>query len=172
MALVATVGSDTANSYVTVTEAEAYFATAALTTAWDSASTPERESALITATARLDQHAFVGVPVNSLNGTATGTTQALQWPRAYAKAPSGAYYLTTIIPEPIKRATYKLAYQLLASPTFLQPTGLEGFKRAKVGPIDVEPRGSVGSGELPDDVVREIDHLLDVSPLTFRMVRG
>lgn len=162
----ATIAGANANSYVTLAEATSFFEEAALSTAWDAASTDEKNRALISATRRLDQQDFRGAPVNPLTGTAESGTQALQWPR------SGTGYLTTVIPEPIKRATLKLAYSLLADPSFLQESGLENFDRAKVGPLEVDIRHSQSAGDLPDDVARELEDLVLTSMLQFPMVRG
>lgn len=108
-----TVGGENANSYVTLAEADAFFEEQALSTAWDAAADDDKNRALISATRRLDQEDFRGVPVNSLTGKASSDTQALQWPR------SGAGFLKTVIPEPIKRATMKLAYSFVDDTAFL-----------------------------------------------------
>lgn len=162
----ATVGGSTANSYVTLAEADAFFEEQPLSTAWDDATDDQKNRALIAATRRLDQEVYVGSPASPLTGTSGGTTQALQWPR------SGAGYLTTVIPAPIKHATMKLAYSLIDDAELLQDSGLEGFDRAKVGPIEVEVRHAQESGALPADVQREIEDLLGTGRLQFRMVRG
>lgn len=164
--IVATVGGETSNSYVTLAEANAFFEGETLSTAWDAAADDEKNRALVTATRRIDQEDFRGIPVNSLTGKASTDTQALQWPRAKAG------YLKTVIPEPIKRATMLLAYVLVSDTDLLQDSGLEKFNRAKVGPLEVDVRHSHSAGALPDDVARELEDLTLTSRAQFPMVRG
>lgn len=71
-----TVGGNAANTYVSMDEATAYFATRSGADAqvWrDSSDTDKKAMALISATARLDQEAF--------EGTRTTATQRLAFPR-------------------------------------------------------------------------------------------
>lgn len=169
-----TVGGASANSYVTLVEAEAFFDAQPLTTAWDAAADDDAKNrALIAAAARIDQEEFLGEPVNPLTGTSSGTTQAMKWPRTDVLDAVGNEYLSTVIPEKVKRAQFKLAYILLDDAEFAQDTGLEGFSRAKVGPLEVEPRHSRSAGDLPDDVLRELRGLLATgSALNFAIQRG
>ena len=73
MALNATVGSASADSFVSVSDADAYIDTRLNVTAWTGASTPDKERALKSATRELNLLAYLGTRVD--------TTQALAWPR-------------------------------------------------------------------------------------------
>jgi hypothetical protein len=68
-------------------------------------------------------------------------------------------------------ATAKLANRMLAE-DLLDETGLEGFERVKVGPIDVTVNESRTGGTLPADVRKDIWPLLRGSPYQFPIVRG
>ena len=72
MALVATVNGATSNSFITVAEADTYWATNLYATNWDGATTANKEKALKMATRILDEKvAWVGTRATS--------TQALGW---------------------------------------------------------------------------------------------
>jgi hypothetical protein len=131
------------NSWVTLEEADAYFATLLNTGAWTEAgeeSPPLQEPALITAHGRLSQETF---------------SKAID-----ADDP----------PENLKRAQMKLALAMLDD-DMLADTGLEGFESLKVGPISMVLRSRV-AGALPADVRRELGGLLMGSPYQFRILRG
>lgn len=180
VAIVTTVGGSTANSYVTVAEATAYFAGRLDAGDWTDAGTtsPETQSnALVMAARRLDQERFKGVRVDA--------SQALQWPRYGVEKPDLAYsvlagplleealwYTTTEIPQRIKDAQMELALALLKSTDLLDDTGLDAFKNIKVGPIDITPRAGQEAGELPDVVMRGLMPLLDSAPNSVRLLRG
>lgn len=171
--LVATVGASTANAYATVAEAVSFFEGRDGVDAWTAAGADARARALILATGRIDQEEFEGSPVNALNGTSEGTTQALKWPRSGATNEEGWDYLTTVIPEPIKRATYELALEILGGGVSLSDTGLEGFEAVKVGPLSVTPRHSRRAGELPENVMRYLRPLMTTpSGAVFRIERA
>lgn len=107
-AIVATVGSETANSYGTIAEANAYFESHPYPDTWANASTDEKCRALVTATRLLDTwYEWEGVVASS--------SQALLWPRDAAYAPNGFLHTTDEIPERIKQATFELAKALLVS---------------------------------------------------------
>lgn len=172
MAIDATVGGASANSYVTLAEAVAYMADRYPSTSWDDASESSREAALVTAAQRLDQEAFRGVPVKPLTGTSNEPTQALKWPRQSVVNDEGWVYLDTIIPERVKRAQMKLAYFFLSGDITLAQSGLEQFHRAKVGPLEVEVRHAKRAGSLPEDVLREIRSLMVGGAVTVPLVRS
>ena len=78
----ATVGSASANSYITLADAQAIvdgFVEDADVTAWASATTDQKNRALFTATQRLDRERFLGARATD--------TQALQWPRTGVRKP-------------------------------------------------------------------------------------
>lgn len=157
MAIDATVGGASANSYVTMAEAHDYFDQRIPSTAWfETESTPDREAALVTGRIRLDQERFRGVPKLPLSGTLVSQTQALKWPRQGVVDDEGWTYRDDVIPGRIKRAQMELAYAVLSGDLALAQTGLERFSRARVGPLEVDIRHQQRAGTLPEAVRREL----------------
>jgi len=100
MALDATIGGTASNSYVTLTEANAYFANRAHASAWEDVDEPDK--ALMTATSVIDWYvSWKGVRVNG--------TQALDWPRSEVYDKTGVYYSEDIIPADVKTAVFEMA---------------------------------------------------------------
>lgn len=144
MALDATVGGTSSNSYVTQADATTYFGHRFDATEWTNASSDNRNIALMMATARLDQEEYTGLRVDD--------DQRLKWPR-YGVYVDNVYQEETAVPRPIKEATYELALAFLKDSTLLADTGLEGFQSVKLGELDVTPRFRSG-GTLPANVER------------------
>lgn len=172
MALDPTVGGSTSDSYVTLAEADTYFEARSPSTDWDAATDAEKESALKQAVRRLDVERFRGQTVNPPTGTSSGTTQALAFPRYSVRSREGWTFLHTVIPEPVKRAQMELAYAILSGEFETEETGLEGYSRAKVGPIEVEVRRTHSPGGLPSAVLRELEGLLVQSGAMVRLERA
>lgn len=117
-AIVATVGSASANSYVTMEEAAAYFGDRLNVSAWETAAGGDDQTkALLMATKRLERELWLGNRVSS--------TQALSWPRygvekidAVTGVNNGYYgfdqYDADEIPQQVKDAQCELALSLLA----------------------------------------------------------
>lgn len=163
MPLDATAGGMTANSYLTRAEAAAYFARRLRTSAWVGASDPEKDLALMTATARLDQEDFLGVKATR--------EQALKWPRYDTCDRDGYWYDSDSVPRPVQDAACELALYLLETDG-LRQSGLSNFAHIKLGPLDITPKQPQSSGALPAQVVRLLDHLLTSAPGMIRMLRG
>lgn len=108
--IVETVGSASANSYVTLDEAVTYFGDRLNTDAWDAAESGEgRNKALLMACKRLERENWLGNRVT--------TTQALSWPRYYVEKVDGVsceYYAATEIPQQVKDAQCELALAFLS----------------------------------------------------------
>jgi len=174
MAIDATIGGVSANSYVTMAEAVAYFGDRSPATDWDAATNPEREDALLSAARRLDQERFSGRPRNPLNGRSSGTTQAMKWPRQGVVDDEGWAFLDTVIPDAVKRAQMELAYLLLGSSggNFFADSGLGGFNSVQVGPISIDVRHSERDGRLPDHIRRDLAPLLTGSAANVTLHRG
>jgi hypothetical protein len=172
MAIDASVGGSASNSYVTLAEATAHFANRHPSTAWDDASAGDKERALLTATVLIEQMEFRGSPVKPLTDTSNEQTQALRWPRHGVQNDEGWTYLENVIPERLKRAQMELAYFLLSEDVKLGQTGLEGFNRAKVGPLEVDIRHAQRAGTLPENVRRELRPLLVSGAVTVPLVRS
>lgn len=154
--LVVTPGSASANSYLSDTEAETMADERLQATEWDDAVADDQARALIGATNLLDLHTF--------KGWKTTTTQRLKWPRTDVVDEDGEEYDTDDIPRFLKQATFETALWLLnknadsEDPT--QGTGLEGFKRAQVGPLSVDVNELFRSGDLPDHIRAMIRHVV------------
>ena len=99
----ATLQSETANSFVTLAEANAYFETVPSSTNWDNKTDDKKNRALISATRWIDTLNFYGDRCDQ--------SQALSWPR-------NNYHVDRVelacsaIPDDIKYATYELANAL------------------------------------------------------------
>ena len=140
MALDATLGGASANSYVTVAEADAYFATSFGRTAWGSASDANKEIVLIESTRLLDL-------LVSWKGYVKSDTQALRWPRTYVPNIDGRYISDSIVPKDVKNAVFELAYSLLSNGGF-QASENE-LAKVKVGPVSIDFSDTVKSNGLP-----------------------
>ena len=146
-----------ANSYISVEDADTYFGGRLNSDAWIAAG-GNKEIALAMATSRLDAEQYLGTPTTS--------TQRLKWPRSSVlrDGPSGddgAWYGGTMydvdtVPRPIQEACCELALALLTAGTTdpLAATGLEQFERLAVGSIDLTMRDGFRAGQLPDTVSR------------------
>ena len=157
----ATVGGASANSYLTLTEANTIVEGLILdddVTAWDSSSNDNKARALYTAAVRVDRERFLGARVTN--------TQALQWPRTGVRKPdtyintyatgfpfriSTDYFTDTEIPEQVKKAQGILAVYLNNNRDGLGLSGLEDYKTVKLGSIEATPNfyGAVGADRVP-----------------------
>ena len=176
LTLNATAADASANAYLTVASAVAYFEGRFDATNFTSCtSTTSQSMALVMATTRLDQERFYGVP--------TYSTQALQWPRSGVLDPRfaegtafdpgwGLCYDGDTIPTPIKNATCELALALLQDVTLLRDSGLEGYDEVSVGGVVVKPFKGHKAGDLPYAAQRELRGLRSQSPGSKEIVRG
>jgi|TARA_Y100000289_G_scaffold24604_1_gene24071 hypothetical protein len=157
----ATAGGASANSYITLSDAQDIidgFVEDADVTAWGSATDDQKNRALYTATQRLDRERFIGARATD--------TQALQWPRTGVRKPdtyvntyatgfpfriSDDYFTDEEIPDQVKRAQVVLAVYLNNNKDGIGLSGLEDYKRVKLGNIEVEPdkTGAVGADRVP-----------------------
>jgi len=124
------------NSYVDLAEATVYFTDRLDVDAWDIAADLEKEKALATATAMLDNMNWTGYSVSD--------AQPLAFPR------SGEYFdprvgtdvilNTTEIPLRIAKATYELAYHLLNNDGLLDDTGsVDSLEVGSIVLTDIRP---------------------------------
>jgi DnaT-like ssDNA binding protein len=116
-----TIGGASANSYVTLQNAEDYHDSRLNTEAWANATADNKTRALLMAANRLQSENWLGSRVT--------TTQRLAWPRMYVQKVDGIgpgygwgygygwlfgdVYLTTEIPQRVKDAQCELALSLL-----------------------------------------------------------
>lgn len=132
------VGASTANSYVTVAEADAYFDSAYCRSLWLSAEVDVKERLVISASRYLDQ--FI-----EWVGFRNDPIQSMAWPRKMADI-HGYLFPHNEIPRTVKEAVFELAYHMLSSGA---PISFEAqvVDRVKVGPIDVEfTNGAIDDG--------------------------
>lgn len=163
MALIATVGGASSNSFGTEEEADTYFEDRPQAADWRDLK-GAKESWLVQATDRLSQLSY--------QGKRADPDQALPFPRIGVIV-DGVRLASDEIPDAIKRAEFKLALLLSAEADPLADTGLEGFERLKVDVIEIVPRDTRPAGELPEDIRREIaPYLAGTSTLQFRVARG
>lgn len=147
-----TVGGDTANSYVSLAEADAYCDTRLYAGVWTNETDVDtRARALISATARIDQASFAG-----LRHT---TTQRLAWPRFDVRDPdTRVLILTTEIPRAIKEATVEYAMVLLAAQADLAITSTVSAYRSLALPgglkLDFRDDAPRAGDALPPVVIR------------------
>ncbi len=124
-------GLATAESYMSVADADTYFTNHGSPAAWTGATTPAKEAALRFATAWLDgQYAWVGL--------VKASTQALAWPRIGGYDSEGRAVDDASVPRRIKEAVGEVALAHLGSA--LNATLARGgaVKREQVGPLAVE----------------------------------
>lgn len=116
------------NSYVTVAEADAYFADRLDVAAWTDVVETEKSKALVTATSILDTLEW--------RGSVTDISQALAFPRDvdYFDPKMGrALSFSGTTPDRIVKATYELAYHLLNNDGLLDNTS--SVIEVRAGPI-------------------------------------
>lgn len=159
LTLVATVGSATANTYLTIAEGNDFADQMLGTLKWASSGEDLKAKALVMATRYLDELEYIGDRVT--------TTQALAWPRTEAACGDWSFS-TTVIPKPVQQATFDVAELLLTDPTLL--TGVSAgsaelipgipnsdLKRAKVDVLEVE--FSTASSVPPRFILDVMPHL-------------
>ena len=99
----ATIKSETANSYVTLTEANSYFETVPDSTTWDNKTDDQKNRSLIAATRWIDTFVY--------QGDRCDEDQALKFPRTNYQVDRVELSCSTI-PNNIKYAQYELARAL------------------------------------------------------------
>ena len=145
----ATVGSSTANSYVTIAESVTYFSTRAHSTAWENEE--EKENVLITATSIIDWYI-------TWKGTRVDGIQVLDWPRSGVYDKVGELYLETIIPPDVKIAVFEYALASLTSDRTSDGT-LAGLSEVRAGSLMIKTDDGVYN-TLPDTIPDKIWKIL------------
>lgn len=125
----ATLSGSSANSYVTLAQANTYFETVPDSSTWTSKTDDQKNRALISATRWLDGLSYYGDRCTD--------TQALKWPRNTYTV-DGVDLVCTLIPDPIKSATFELA-RALANDTsaITNSTGTGQFEQVELGDLKV-----------------------------------
>ena len=146
----ATLKIETANSYVTLAEADSYFETVPSSTQWDNKSDDKKNRALISATRWIDSFVYFGERCDE--------DQALKFPRNNYQV-DGVELSCSAIPNNIKYAQYELA-NALANDTdaITGTTGKDGnFSEVKLGDMQIKYNtDSQGTGS--------VNNILDVYP--------
>ena len=146
----ATLSGTSANSYVTLAQANTYFETVPDSTTWTNKTDDQKNRALIAATREIDNLVFYGDRCD--NG------QALKFPRNNYEV-DDVVLACTAVPNNIKYAQYELA-RALANDTdaITGTTGKDGnFSEVKLGDIQVKYNtDSQGTGS--------VNNILDVYP--------
>ena len=157
----ATAGGASANSYITLSEANTFVEAMISSTdvaKWDTGTDDTRNRALAAAAQRLDRERFLGARATD--------TQSMQWPRTGVRKPdtyvntyatgfpfriSEDYFTDTEIPDQIKRAQIELAVYLHNNVDGISLGGLEDFKSVQIGSINVTPdkSGAIGADRVP-----------------------
>lgn len=142
------------NSFVTVAEADSYFADRSAVSQWDSASITSKEQAVVSAWSVLEQLPW--------KGYTTTEDQPVAFPRV------GSYYDrsrgrsiefdsdATEAPNRVKRGQYELAFHLLRNPTILNKSSQ--VRSLVAGGIELEIISE--ASELTPSVRREIEPLV------------
>ena len=180
----ATVGAADANSYLTLTDAQALVDGLLEdddVVAWASATTDQKNRALYTSAQRIDRERFLGSKVND--------TQSMQWPRSGVRKPDTYintyatgfpfrivedFFTDTEIPEQLKKAQAVLAAYLNNNKDALDLTGLEAFTSINAGSVSVTPYryGAVGFNAVPPMFERYFNGLRISGPSNIAVKRS
>lgn len=156
--IIATVGANNANSFVTAQEMSDYCAARLNASAWDE-NNDEHPTALVEATRDLNVMEWLGARATS--------TQALAWPRIEVpnpdlrdvtdglfRTPILRFSLTAfpadVIPQRVKDATCELALAYLRAGTtdLAVADNSRSVKREKIGPLETEYFGAADGAQL------------------------
>lgn len=147
--------SSTMNSYVSLAEADDYFAgNFSAMARWEELTESQKNAALRQATLILDNLAYAGYK--------TVSTQPLQHPRKSVVDREGYAYDENVVITKVKYATCELAYWIANEENRLfDDTELEQFKSINMGPINATKDDGYEASDLPGAVK---DMLEAVSP--------
>lgn len=139
-------GLSNANSYVTLAEADDYFGSHLFyADNWDDLGEPDKENALMTATAMLDG-------IMNWYGYISSFSQALGWPRYGVADREYRVIPTDAVPQAVKIATMELAMFLSRGDPFAAASST-GVDRLKVDVIEIEFTNTQNGGSrLPSPV--------------------
>jgi hypothetical protein len=156
ISVIDTVGSVSANSYVSTAYATTYVDVYALTESqrdvWANTGVDDRARAIIIASRDLDMYML-------WDGTKATSTQSMEWPRA------GTSYSTTEIPESLRQAVVEFALWRLQNDSPV--TDMVAFDSLTVGPIKIDYNDNMTGASrkyVPDIVLTRLKNLgsLDV----------
>lgn len=156
-----TLSGTESNSYISVSQADDFFAAHLKKSYWTELKTPEKQAILVQATNRIDEEEF--------GGRRTITNQRLQWPRTYivdrdrnpqmesvAEFIGGAYYRPSdVIPKEMVQAVCEVALHYISQNKgdfSVDDRDLETLSRYKVGPLDFNIKNNYKADQLPSKV--------------------
>lgn len=150
--IVATPGADDANSYAELADGDTYHEAHLYGTAWEDASSDEKNRALVSATRMLDTwFDWIGVIATE--------SQALRWPRIDAYDPDGRLLSDDEIPATVVNATIELARSLLGGDREADSdTQVQGIQSVEAGSVKVAFKGDVSAKPIPDTVESMLSH--------------
>lgn len=147
-----TPGSATANSFVSVTDADDYFSGRFENDLWTALPSATKQRLLATATRRLDAENYYG--------SRHSQTQSLQFPRDVVFNRDSYPYASNEIPRNLKYATCELAYfalkqddRIVSEIELHDAQGLDAFS---VGPLSYQFNGRLKMDALPETVKNEL----------------
>jgi hypothetical protein len=131
---------------------------------WESASTTDKEKALIQATRLLDE-------LVSWDGDVSSDTQALRWPRQDVVDKDDNEIDEDTIPDFLKNATAEYAKKLLGG-DLTANSDTDGFKRIKVSSIELEIDYNRSVDPIPLSVKNIISQYGSFYSKTYKNIRG
>ena len=182
--LVDTIGSATANTYISLTNAQAFIDGLVENediVAWGTSTDDQKNRALFSAAQRIDRERFLGARTND--------AQALEWPRSGVKKPytysstynalypsnlQPAFYADNEIPQRVKHAQVHLAVYLNNNKDGLDLSGFEDFNEVSIGDLHVKPRfyGAVGANRIPPIIEQYLTGIRISGPATIAVRRS
>ena len=167
MALNATIGATDSNSYVTLSEADAYFEDRMHSSSWDAIT--DQEPFLISASQMLDWYI-------NWKGFKTSDTQFMLWPRKDVVRRNGTTVANNIIPNEIKTAVFELTISSLENDR-LEDNPMAGIDQLKVSSLVI--KASVGGVDstaknvIPEKVYKILSDLYTLGGMSVvRLMRG
>lgn len=122
-------GKSDANSFISLTDADAYHADRRNADTWDALEDEQKQAFLIEATTWINSLEFI-------NGVPASSTQALFFPAAGAYDRNGFLLDSDAVPQQIKDATAELAYRIRE--TEVEADQERQVNRERVGALEVE----------------------------------
>jgi len=153
-----------ADAYTDVATADAYHLTRVNTSAWDGASTANKEAALKMATRRLEGERWKGIKADEL------TVNSLRWPRAEVYNADNQVEASDSVPIAIQQATAELALDILKAAAD-EAAGLTNLtQEVAVGPVKLKLDTARASQTASEPLSSEVDAL--ISPYRLASVTG
>ena len=120
------------NAYLDRDEADAYFSHHLHSSGWNAASSEDRDSSLIAASAAVDRLGFTGMVASY--------EQRLAWPRIRMRDREGRSISSDAVPQAVKEATCEFALHLLTTPEATKPA--PSISQKRVGDLQISYRAT------------------------------